>query len=76
MILRLYTYTLFYFNYIVLTLIKLDYSPVYIYTSLTFLNSSVEARAFNSSDSTLFIITSGGRGLYLILKDLTMFKNS
>jgi hypothetical protein len=60
MIPRLYTYTPFCPSYIILALARLDYNPAYIYTSLTFLNSSVEARAFGSSDLTLSIAVGGG----------------
>ena len=72
---RLYTYIPFYLSYIVLTLVRLDYSLVYIYTSLTFLNSGIEARAFSSSDLTLSIVAGKGGGPYLVLRDLRILKN-
>jgi hypothetical protein len=72
---RLYIYIPFCPSYIVLTLARLDYSPAYIYTSLTFLNSSVEAYAFSSLDLTLSIAAGGGGGPCLVLRDLRMSKN-
>jgi hypothetical protein len=58
-----------------LALARLEYSPAYIYTSLTFLNSSIEARAFSSSDLTLLVAAGGGGGPCLVLRDLRMSKN-
>jgi hypothetical protein len=75
MIPRLYTYIPFCPSYMVLALTRLDCSPAYIYTSLTFLNSSVEARAFGSSDLTLSTAAGGGGGPCLVLRDLRMSKN-
>jgi hypothetical protein len=46
----------------ILVLARLDYNPVYIYISLTFLNSSIEARVFGSLDSTLSVAAGGVGG--------------
>ena len=53
----------------------LDCNLAYTYTSLTFLNSSVDPRAFSCSDSTLATAAGGGGVSCLVPRDLRMSKN-